>query len=198
MEAGLDADAFTPDTAVDSEASAMDSALDQQMDSEAGSSCEPTKGNILGPYYKPDAPERDVLVEPADPGVRLTLTGRVLSTECAPISDALLDFWHADAAGEYDMVGFRFRGRFLASASGTWKLETIVPGRYLNGGTYRPAHIHVKVDAPGMAPLTTQLYFDDDPFNANDDFILPSLIMHVEGPPEGPRTASFDFVLQRL
>ena len=201
-EAGEEAESGFTDTPVTQPPDAFDAALDPAMEPGMGpdstATCKSTPANILGPYYKPGAPERNVLVEPADPGVRLTITGRVLSSKCAPVGEALLDVWHADAAGEYDMVGFKFRGRFHATASGAWQLDTIVPGRYLNGGTYRPAHIHVKVDAPGMAPLTTQLYFDDDPFNANDGFILPELIMHVEGPPEGPRTASFDFVLQSI
>ena len=33
------------------------------------------------------------------------------------------------------------------------------------------AFIHVKVYAPGYAPLTTQLYFKGDPYNAIDPFI---------------------------
>jgi len=71
-----------------------------------------------------------------------------------------------------------------------------VPGRYLNGAQYRPAHVHVKVSAPGFLPLTTQLYFPGDPYNAVDPFTVCSLIMRVadEG---GLKRASFDFVLRR-
>ena len=47
----------------------------------------------------------------------------------------------------------------------------MLPGRYLNGAQYRPAHVHVKVSAAGHVPLTTQLYFPDDPYNAIDPFI---------------------------
>ena len=61
---------------------------------------------------------------------------------------------------------------------------------------YRPAHVHVKVSAPGFLPLTTQLYFPGDPYNAVDPVIVRSLSMRVadEG---GLKRASFDFVLRR-
>jgi protocatechuate 3,4-dioxygenase beta subunit len=88
------------------------------------------------------------------------------------------------------------RGKLRADASGAFRVRTIVPGRYLNGAQYRPAHVHVKVSAPGFLPLTTQLYFPGDPYNAVDPFIVRSLIMRVadEG---GLKRASFDFVLRR-
>jgi catechol 1,2-dioxygenase len=69
-----------------------------------------------------------------------------------------------------------------------------VPGRYLNGRRYRPTHVHVKLRAAGHRELTTQLYFEGDPYNAGDDFIVSSLIMkHTKQ--DGARRASFDFVL---
>ena len=40
-----------------------------------------------------------------------------------------------------------------------------MPGRYALGGSYRPAHLHVRIyDALGGERLVTQLYFADDPF----------------------------------
>ncbi len=60
---------------------------------------------------------------------------------------------------------------------------------------YRPAHIHVKVSAPGHAPLTTQLYFPEDPYNAGDPFIDRSLIMEVS-PDRNALGARYDFVLR--
>ena len=46
---------------------------------------------------------------------------------------------------------------------GRYAYTTIVPGHYLNGVQYRPAHIHLKASAAAHAPLTTQLYFAGDP-----------------------------------
>jgi protocatechuate 3,4-dioxygenase beta subunit len=149
-----------------------------------------TADNIEGPFYKPGAPHRAVLATKRDAGAPLVIDGTVQTTDCKPIAGAVLDIWHADARGTYDLEGYRFRGALVTDSRGRWQLRTIVPGRYLNGRTYRPAHIHVKVRARGRAPLTTQLYFSEDPYNAKDPFIVESLIMEQRG-----SRARFDFVL---
>ncbi|MBA3538769.1 MAG: dioxygenase [Deltaproteobacteria bacterium] len=153
-----------------------------------------TADNIEGPFYKRGAPHRAVLAERDMPGEPLVLLGSVRSTGCTPIAGAELDLWHANTAGDYDHAGFGLRGVLETTRDGLWQVRTIVPGRYLNGRRYRPAHIHVKLRAPGHAPLTTQLYFAGDPYNAHDDFIVPSLIMRHTAK-DGVRRAMFDFVL---
>ena len=92
--------------------------------------------------------------------------------------------------------GLELRGRVRADDDGRYHFETVRPGHYLNGDRYRPAHIHVKIGAAGHRPLTTQLYFPDDPHNAGDPFLVPSLIMDVRASTIG-ELASFDFVLTR-
>ncbi len=168
-----------------------------------GALCLVTEDNIEGPYYRPGAPKRSSLPDPGMKGVPLVITGRVLSRDCkTPLSEALLDLWQADAAGRYDNDGtfgrgatpLRLRGKVLTDASGAYAIRTIVPGRYLNGRRYRPAHIHVKLTAPGHAPLTTQLYFPDDPYNEGDPFIVSSLIMGTITKADGMQ-ANFEFVL---
>jgi protocatechuate 3,4-dioxygenase beta subunit len=153
-----------------------------------------TADNLEGPFYKAGAPHRAVLANARDKGTPLVLTGIVQSTACKPLAKAELDIWHADASGAYDNDGFKFRGALTTDAQGRWQLRTIVPGRYLNGRTYRPAHIHVKVRAKGHDELTTQLYFDGDPYNADDPFIVESLIMKTETA-KGVRRGRFDFVI---
>ncbi len=157
--------------------------------------CLETETNALGPFYRAGAPVRSNLVEPGMAGTLLTVSGRVLSTGCAPVGAALIDVWQADDAGAYDNVGYTLRGQFNADASGHYVIETIVPGRYLNGATYRPSHIHVRVSAPGSALLTTQLYFTGDPFNALDGLFRPSLAMTLADTAAGGKVGSFDFVL---
>lgn len=163
-------------------------------DDDAPSACAVTAANIEGPFYKPGAPSRAVLATPRDPGEPLVLAGAVRSTSCAPIAGALLDVWHADARGGYDNDGWGLRGTLTTDAHGRWQVRTIVPGRYLNGRRYRPTHVHVKLRAPGHRTLTTQLYFEGDPYNASDDFIVPSLIMAHRKDGDA-RRAAFDFVL---
>ncbi len=157
--------------------------------------CEETEDNILGPFYKTGAPERSNLVTTGvDGGDQLRISGRVLGTSCAPLAGALVDVWQANAEGSYDNTGYTLRGQFHAAADGKYQLDTIIPGRYLNGATYRPAHIHVRVSADGYPMLTTQLYFKGDPFNATDPFIKDALIMTVNDA-GASKVAAFDFVL---
>lgn len=153
-----------------------------------------TADNIEGPFYKSGAPHRAILATSKDRGVPFAVSGLVMGTDCKPLAGADLDIWQADASGAYDNDGFRFRGALTTDAQGRWQLRTIIPGRYLNGSQYRPAHIHVKVRAKDRAELTTQLYFAGDPYNAKDPWIVESLIMkHREV--GGIRRARFDFVI---
>lgn len=153
-----------------------------------------TATNIEGPFYRRGAPHRSVLVAPGDEGVRLHLTGAVRTTACEPLANASVDVWQANSRGDYDLDGFRFRGVMTTDARGRYDLQTIVPGRYLNGDRYRPAHLHIKVRAAGQRVLTTQLYFEGDPYNDGDPFIDASLIMPLRVERALTR-ASFDFVL---
>ena len=91
------------------------------------------------------------------------------------------------------------RGRLHTDKSGRFRLDTIIPKRYRIGGSrvYRPAHIHVKVKAPGYRLLTTQLYFPNDPYNSVDPFFRPSLVITPNDGPDG-KVAHFDFGLRRL
>ena len=158
--------------------------------------CEPTADNIEGPFFKDGAPGRRVLVKDGDRGTRLALGGLVLGAGCAPLVGAVMEIWHADHRGDYDNDGYRFRGRLKSDADGRWAVSTIVPGRYLNGRRYRPSHIHVKLAADGHRPLTTQLYFEGDPYIEGDPFVVSSLIMPIAKHDGGVRCA-FDFVLER-
>src|SRR5688572_23026537 len=118
---------------------------------------DPTAAQTEGPFFKTSSPKRTSLIETATKGTRLSLVGLVMTRSCKPVPNALIDFWQADDSGEYDNVTFRLRGHQFASATGTYRLDTIVPGLYPG----RTRHIHVKVQAPNQRPLTTQLYFPD-------------------------------------
>jgi protocatechuate 3,4-dioxygenase beta subunit len=50
------------------------------------------------------------------------------------------------------------------------------------------------VSAPGHRLLTTQLYFDGDPYNDTDGLIEAALIMQLRDE-AGGKAASFDFVI---
>lgn len=156
---------------------------------------EVTASNIEGPFFSPDSPRRNDIRAANWQGTLVVVSGRVWTTDCEPVPGAVLDFWQANHLGAYDNEGYDFRGHQLTDSSGRYELITIVPGHYLNGSTYRPAHIHAKVTAPGLNLLTTQLYFADDPFNASDPWIVDSLTMSLTEDAEGDQRAAFDFVL---
>ena len=119
-----------------------------------------TEPQTEGPYYTSDTPEKHSLLEEGMAGTRLILVGYVLDQNCQPLSNAWLDFWQADANGQYDNVGYRLRGHQFTDELGRYYLETVLPGLYSS----RPIeHIHVKVRPEGGAEITSQLYFPDQP-----------------------------------
>ena len=141
-----------------------------------------------GPYYTPNTPRRSSFLESGGKAERLVLTGRVVSPRCRPVARALLDFWHCDEMGEYDNAGFRYRGHLFADAEGRFRLETIFPALYPG----RARHIHVKVQAPGRAILTTQLYFPGD---ARDGLWRADLVVAMARRAQG-RMAAFQFIVE--
>src|SRR5437588_9393761 len=67
-------------------------------------SCGAADPNELGPFYRSGAPERATLCDASEPGRRYVLHGTVLGESCAPLASALVEVWHADHKGEYDMA----------------------------------------------------------------------------------------------
>lgn len=139
--------------------------------------CGRTGADIEGPFYRPGAPARSDLREHRA-GVPLLLEGRVMSG-CRPLAGAEIDLWQADHSGAYDLAGFGLRARLRTDADGRYRIATLMPGHYLNGARYRPAHLHVKVRVQGVVRLTTQLYFEGDPYNADDAWFHPSRALHL-------------------
>jgi protocatechuate 3,4-dioxygenase beta subunit len=161
--------------------------------------CDLTADNIEGPFFKALAPERRALVEQATLGHRLMLSATIRDTDCRRVPGAIVELWQADHTGAYDNSGFGFRAALRSDEHGRFSVRTIIPGRYLNGERYRPAHIHFKLSKPGFAPLTTQLYFPNDPYNVGDPFIVSSLIMKLtDATYEHGSYGAYDFVLARV
>jgi protocatechuate 3,4-dioxygenase beta subunit len=155
-----------------------------------GAAPAPTLRQTEGPFFTPNSPERQSLIESGVSGPTLELAGFILSRSCKPLPRSLIDFWQADAKGEYDNKGFRLRGHQFTDGEGRYRLRTIVPARY----TGRTPHIHVKVQAANRPVLTTQLYFPDEPGNARDPIFRPELVIRM-AQTGGTRQGRFDFVL---
>ena len=119
-----------------------------------------TQAQTEGPFYMSNTPESHSFLEEGMTGTRLILVGHVLDQNCNPLPNAWLDFWQADANGEYDNVGYRLRGHQFTDTQGRYYLETVLPGIY---GSRPIRHIHVKVRADGGEEVTSQLYFPEQP-----------------------------------
>jgi len=153
-----------------------------------------TPSDVEGPLYREDPPWREKPVkiyeeyEGVENGDVLFVHGRVTSTDGGvPISGAVLDIWQTGPDGGYDIwderqPDYNFRGRFGVGEDGSYEFQTMVPkpytvptdgpvGRLLEATgqhPWRPAHIHVKVEAEGHETLVTQVFFPDDPYLDND------------------------------
>jgi protocatechuate 3,4-dioxygenase beta subunit len=133
------------------------------------------------------------------------ISGIVYGPDCqTPLAGAIVDVWQANEKGSYDNDGnndppngeYKLRGRMKTNDKGEYEYTTIVPGRYLNGATYRPAHIHYKVSEPNHQELTTQLYFKGDPYIAKDPFVHASLVINLTAHNKGKK-GQFDIVLKK-
>lgn len=157
-----------------------------------GADSAPTLPQTEGPYFTPNSPLRQSLIEPGIKGREIEVAGFVLTRGCKPIQKALVDFWQADGEGAYDNRGFRLRGHQFTDARGMYALRTILPGRYPG----RTPHIHIKVQAPGERVLTTQLYFPNEPGNARDFLFKKELLLNMsQGASATIAAGRFDFVL---
>ena len=144
-----------------------------------------TPEDMEGPFYKAGAPGRASLFDPKSKADKLVLSGLVSGTDCKPLANVALDFWHADERGEYDNAGYRYRGLVRTDAQGRYRMETNLPPPYSG----RPRHIHVKLQAPGGRVLTTQLYFPGESRGADKALVVKM------SRADGGLSAAYDFVL---
>jgi protocatechuate 3,4-dioxygenase beta subunit len=144
-----------------------------------------------GPYFKASSPERASLVDANAKGIQLTLTGTVLTTNCKPVAHALLDFWQANADGQYDNTGYTLRGHQYTDENGRYQLVTVVPGLYPG----RTEHIHFKVQAPNGPILTSQLFFPGVSNNESDSIFDPLLVIHITQEDSRSMQATFNFII---
>ena len=134
------------------------------------SDCE-TTNDILGPFYRPDAPTRNDLTYKGLEGNIVEIKGKVMKADCVtPLKNALVEIWHCNKKGSYDndSNNFNQRAKWFTNENGEYSFKTILPGKYLNGKVYRPAHIHFRVTEENSKELISQLYFTGDPHITTD------------------------------
>ncbi len=114
------------------------------------------------------------------PGRHITVEGSVLDGGGAPVPDAVIEVWQADANGVYATSdeqkdkpvspGFRGFGRVSTGNSGGFRFLTVKPGRVPapDGGLQAP-HMLVALFMRGLLRHTvTRIYFSDEPSNQED------------------------------
>lgn len=180
---------------------------------------EGSKGTIEGPYYVPGSPERGAVgtvpMRDDEKGTDLVWEGTITSTDGTPLAGKV-ELWHADSDGLYSryvpgLPEWNLRGTFSTGADGKFKITTKRPAPYeipTDGScgkliaaagwhAWRPAHLHVKVSAPGHELLTAQLYFPNDPHNADDiaSAVKPELMLDPKKQADGSEKIEYNFVL---
>lgn len=109
-----------------------------------------------------------IIAKDDEPGVRMTLTGRVTALDGSPARDVVIYAHQTDAQGLYaggaGRTGWgrrhgRLRGWVRTAPDGIYRFETIKPAPYPS--MTMPAHVHLFVGEPGRPPY----YVDDVVFD---------------------------------
>lgn len=125
-------------------------------------------------------------------GQVVSLTGKVLSPESKPVSNASIMLWQASSTGRYNHQGdasapgfrdprgnvierrldpnFQYWGHAVTDDTGAYRFRTILPGYYpadLERGWFRPPHLHFIVQSKAVPELVTQTYFKGDAIGDN-------------------------------
>jgi protocatechuate 3,4-dioxygenase alpha subunit len=144
-----------------------------------------TPSQTVGPFFSIGLSRepQHVLVAGTVNGERISVEGRLLDGAGAPIEDAVIEIWQADANGRYrhpadpsadacdpGFVGF---GRAATDLRGLFLFETIKPGPVRAGsGEWQAPHLNVIVFARGMLlHAFTRMYFTDDSRTGQDPLL---------------------------
>jgi protocatechuate 3,4-dioxygenase beta subunit len=164
--------------------------------------CETTT-DILGPFYRPDAPVRsDMRIKNAS-GQWVVLSGQVKHKDCkTPLKNAVVELWHCDGNGVYDnnSPDFKYRAKTYCDENGNYKFNTIIPVPYNTGrGNIRPAHFHMMVTSMGYQGLITQLYFTGDQYISKDSFAsspaAKKRILDIKNESNGEKSVVFNITM---
>ena len=144
-----------------------------------------TTAQTVGPFFSIGLAwlVRDDLAGASVSGERVTIQGRVLDGDGAPVTDAVIELWQANSHGKYAHPedtqekplepGFQGFGRVPTDSDGRFRFITIKPGQVPGpSGKMQAPHIAVSFFARGLLPrLVTRIYFPDEPSNG-EDFVL--------------------------
>lgn len=206
----------------------MDAFLESTVDTSSYGEGPWTPSAIEGPFYKPGAPlltekPYTLPMRHAEAGEKMLFRAGVRNPGGSPIPGAVIDVWHATGDGLYSFIhptmpeDYVLRARIAVDRDGDVEFRSITPSPYeipkdgptgylmndvLGRHSWRPAHLHFKVTAEGYKQLTTQLYFEGDPYLESDaasgvknDLVIALGKTDVDG--ESWTLGEFAFVLQQ-
>ncbi|HTC34149.1 MAG TPA: intradiol ring-cleavage dioxygenase [Bryobacteraceae bacterium] len=149
-----------------------------------------TESTVMGPFYVQNPPEAEfgADIRGGAKGEPLFMEGTILSGDDGqPVANAIVDVWHSDAEGFYDVQlpeldEPTLRARFHTDAKGRYRFWTIMPryypipydgtvGEMLKASLrhpYRPAHVHFMIIAEGHETLVTHVFVDGDQYLDSD------------------------------
>jgi protocatechuate 3,4-dioxygenase, alpha subunit len=139
-----------------------------------------TPSQTVGPFFRIGMESLYTPDLAPDKANRIVISGRVLDGDGAPVNDAILEIWQANAHGKYAhpddaralplTAGFTGFGRVPTDAEGKFRFSTIKPGSVPGpGGLAQAPHLVVAVFMRGLLiHLLTRVYFPDEPGNATD------------------------------
>ena len=148
-----------------------------------------TQSDLQGPYYLPNAPFVDGEIKTMDEfeGKPVLVRGTVTDTDGQAVADAVLDIWQSTPDGKYsgihdDIPVDYYRGKVRTADDGSYSVRTTEPVPYqipakgktgallraMGSHTWRPAHIHFKVNKEGYHPITLQAYFEGGDYVGDD------------------------------
>jgi hydroxyquinol 1,2-dioxygenase len=149
-----------------------------------------TEATVLGPFHMVASPPRALgdSLDEVGKAERCLVSGRVLTPDGTPVARASVDVWQADENGFYDVQvpdlqpRGNGRGLFESDTQGRFWFTTVVPSHYpiptdgpvgellaaTRRHSYRPAHIHFIVEAPGFDTLTTHIFVEGSPYLDSD------------------------------
>ncbi|KAF8067930.1 intradiol ring-cleavage dioxygenase [Lyophyllum atratum] len=179
-----------------------------------------TEATVLGPFFTDDAKDfqNGDSIASEGKGDYLFVEGLVTDTKGNPIAGAIINTWETDGFGSYDTQyetrdGPDCRGRLRTAEDGSYGFRAVVPvpypipsdgtvGKLLNvlgRHVYRPAHLHMMLEAPGFEKLTTAFYFKGDPYLTSDAVfgVRSSLIINPETVTDVAKTKARGFAEEK-
>jgi protocatechuate 3,4-dioxygenase, alpha subunit len=144
-----------------------------------------TPSQTVGPFFQFLIRPGEERAVPPDQAGAIRLEGRVTDGEGAPVPDAMLELWQADAGGHYPHPddprrgecdpGFTGFARAGTDDKGRYEFVTVKPGlvRAAAGDVDQAPHLALSVFARGLLDrVVTRVYFSEDEALLSSDPVL--------------------------